>query len=77
MDFINKALQMDAEHLVESAMQHENACGPAAAAAVVAAAETAGCKKGFLLGHTNSAEVMKARFDQPSSESVGYAAIVY
>jgi AmmeMemoRadiSam system protein B len=77
MDFINKALRMDAEHLVESAMQHENACGPAAAAAVVAAAETTGCKKGYLLGHTNSAEVMKERFAQSSSESVGYAAIVF
>lgn len=77
MDFINKALRMDAEHLVESAMQHENACGPAAAAAVVAAAEKAGCKKGILLGHTNSAEVMKERFGQTSNESVGYAAIVY
>jgi hypothetical protein len=77
MNFINKALEMDAEHLVESAMQHENACGPAAAAAVVAAAETAGCKKGYLLGHTNSAEVMKERFAQSSSESVGYAAIIF
>jgi hypothetical protein len=43
----------------------------------VAAAKTAGCKKGILLGHTNSAEVMKERFAQPSSESVGYAAIVF
>jgi hypothetical protein len=33
--------------------------------------------KGFLLGHTNSAGAMKERFDQASSESVGYAAIVY
>jgi MEMO1 family protein len=77
MEFINKALRMDGEHLVESAMQHENACGPAAAAAVVSAAETAGCKKGFLLGHTNSAMVMKERFGQSSNESVGYAAMVF
>jgi len=77
MEFIERALRMDAEHLVESSLRNENACGPAAAAAVVAAAQTAGCKKGVLLGHTNSAEVMKARFHQPSSESVGYAAIVF
>jgi hypothetical protein len=77
MDFINKTLKMDAEHLVESAMQNDNACGPAAAAAVVAAAKTAGCKKGFLLAHTNSAEVMKELYGQSSSESVGYAAIVF
>jgi AmmeMemoRadiSam system protein B len=77
MEFINQALRMDAEHLVESSAQYENACGPAAAAAVVAAAQMAGCKKGFLLGHTNSAEIMKARFGQSSNESVGYAAIVF
>jgi MEMO1 family protein len=77
MEFINQALRMDAEHLVESSLQHENACGPAAAAAVVAAAQMAGCKKGFLLSHTNSAMVMKTRFNQSSNESVGYAAIVF
>jgi AmmeMemoRadiSam system protein B len=77
MEFINKALNMDAEHLVDSSLQHENACGPAAAAAVVAAAKTAGCKKGYLLGHTNSAEVTRARFGQASNESVGYASIVF
>lgn len=77
MEFIQKALQMDAEHLVDISMEKENACGPAAAAAVVAAASAAGRKKGYLLSHTNSAMVMKARFGQPSSESVGYAAIVF
>jgi len=77
MEFINKALQMDAEHLVETSAQKENACGPAAAAAVVSAAQIAGCKKGVLLGHTNSAMVMKSRFGQSSNESVGYAAIVF
>lgn len=77
MDFIEQALRMEAEHLVESSFQHESACGPAAAAAVIAAAQTAGCTRGVLLAHTNSAMVVKARFNEASSESVGYAAIVY
>lgn len=75
--FIDKAIIMDTEHLFESSLQHENACGPAAAAAVVAAAKAAGCSKGYLLAHTNSAEVMKAKFQQSSTESVGYAAIIF
>lgn len=77
LEFIDKAIKMDAEHLVESSIHHENACGPAAAGAVVAAAKAAGCPKGYLLAHTNSAEIMKAKFQQPSTESVGYAAIVF
>jgi hypothetical protein len=77
MKFIESALTMDAEHLVESSLRNENACGPAAAAAAVAAAGIIGSKKGVLLAHTNSAEVAKSRFHQPSSESVGYAAIVF
>jgi AmmeMemoRadiSam system protein B len=77
LDFIDKALKMDTEHLVESSIHHENACGPAAAGVVVAAAKAAGCPKGYLLAHTNSAEIMKVKFQQSSTESVGYAAIVF
>jgi AmmeMemoRadiSam system protein B len=76
-DFINKAVKLDADNLFISSVNSENACGPAAAAAVVATAKAAGCAKGYLLAQTNSAEVMKARFNQPSTESVGYAAIVF
>jgi AmmeMemoRadiSam system protein B len=68
---------MDTERLVESSIHHQNACGPAAAGAVVAAAKAAGCSRGYLLAHTDSAEIMKAKFQQPSAESVGYAAIVF
>jgi hypothetical protein len=77
LDFINKAIRMDAENLFLSSVHSENACGPAAAAAVVAAAKAAGCPKGYLLAQTNSAEIMKAKFQQSSSESVGYAAMVF
>lgn len=75
--FINFALDMQAEKILSSAMERENACGPGAAAATVSAAKSLGKTKGLLLAHTNSSEVMEKKFGQTSSESVGYAAIVY
>ncbi len=77
MDFINRALKMDAEHLLQSSLEHENACGPAGAAAAIAVAKAMGRTQGYLLAHTNSAQVMQDKFRQSSSESVGYAAIVF
>lgn len=76
-EFINLALQMQPEQLLETALEKGSACGPAAAAAVVAAAKALGRKNGTLLGHTTSSDVMYAKFHQFSEESVGYAAIVY
>lgn len=75
--FIDLALKMDAGLLLETALDKGNACGPAAAAAVVAAAKAMGRKQGVLLGHTTSSDVMYQKFQQFSEESVGYAAIVY
>jgi AmmeMemoRadiSam system protein B len=49
MDFINHALHMDAEHLLQSSLEHENACGPAGAAAAIAAAKALGRTQGYLL----------------------------
>ncbi len=75
--FIDLALRMDAEKLLESAIENCSACGPGAAAALVAAAKELGKTKGTLLAHTHSSEVMQKKFSQTSTESVGYAAIVY
>ncbi len=75
--FIDLALRMDAEKLLESAIENSSACGPGAAAALVAAAQKLGRKKGTLLAHTHSNEVMQKKFHQSSAESVGYAAIVF
>ena len=75
--FINLAVRMEADKMVEEAMDKGNACGPAAAAAVVAAAAAMGRGRGVLLGHTTSDDVMRRRFGKSSEESVGYAAIVY
>jgi len=68
---------MRAERVLNESMQSQNACGPGAAAATIAAAKALGKTKGVLLAHTHSNEVMERKFSQTSSESVGYAAIVY
>ena len=77
MEFIDLALRMEPEKLLRDALDKGNACGPAAAATVVAAAKAAGCVHGVLLGHTTSHDIMLEKFNQPSEESVGYAAIVF
>jgi AmmeMemoRadiSam system protein B len=77
MQFIELALRMEAEDLVETAMESGSACGPAAVGTVVAAAKAMGRNHGVLLGHTTSSEIMMEKFNQTSEESVGYAAIVF
>jgi AmmeMemoRadiSam system protein B len=76
-EFIDFALKLEPEKMMESAAAHSNACGPGAAAATVAAAKRLGKTKGMLLEHINSNEVMMAKMGQVSQESVGYAAIVF
>lgn len=75
--FIDLALELKAERILTDSMENQNACGPGAAVATIAAAKALGKTKGVLLAHTHSNEVMEKRFGQTSSESVGYAAIVY
>jgi len=76
-DFIDLAVNMEAQKLLETAVEKGNACGPGAAAAVVAAAAQLGRTKGVLLGHSHSNEVMEAKYGRSSPDSVGYAAIVF
>ncbi|MBN1436343.1 MAG: AmmeMemoRadiSam system protein B [Sedimentisphaerales bacterium] len=75
--FIDMALSMRADTLVESAQMYHNACGAGAVAAAVAAANELGAEKSLLLAHTTSAEVMAERFGREADDSVGYAAIVF
>lgn len=75
--FLDLALSMQADKLVESANSYGSACGAGAVAATAAAARQLGAKKGYLLAHTTSAEVMAERYGQGSTDSVGYAAIVF
>ncbi|MCF7958680.1 MAG: AmmeMemoRadiSam system protein B [Phycisphaerae bacterium] len=75
--FINLAVTMQADKLVESARLYGSACGAGAVAAAVAAASELGANKGIVTGHTTSAEIMRERFNQASEDSVGYAGIVF
>ncbi|MBN1787209.1 MAG: AmmeMemoRadiSam system protein B [Sedimentisphaerales bacterium] len=75
--FIDLAIEMQAEKILNDSLVNQNACGPGAAAAAIATAKELGKSKGVLLAHTHSNEVMEKKYGQSSSESVGYTAIVY
>jgi AmmeMemoRadiSam system protein B len=75
--FIDLALSLEPERLLANALENGNACGPGAAAAVVAAAKRLGASKGTLLAHTNSNEVMLREMGTAGRDSVGYAAIIF
>lgn len=75
--FIDTAVAMDAEKLLRTSITASNACGPGATAAVVQAAKVLGVTKGILLGHTTSYDVMLKKMAIESTESVGYASIVF
>jgi AmmeMemoRadiSam system protein B len=75
--FIDMAIQLEPERMLANAAENGNACGPGAAAATVAAAKKIGRKKGTLLAYTNSSDVCIKKMGTISSESVGYAAIVF
>ncbi|AQQ72359.1 Memo-like protein [Limihaloglobus sulfuriphilus] len=75
--FIDLALKMDSSALLEHANAMQAACGGGAAAAAVSFAAAMGRRNGVLLEQTNSARIMRERLGRESSDSVGYAAIVY
>lgn len=75
--FIDFAIALEAEKVLISAAENSNACGPGAASATIAAAKKLGREKGVLLSHTNSLKIMLSKMGRSSSESVGYAAIVF
>jgi hypothetical protein len=75
--FIDLALKLEPQKMLDTAAQNYNACGAGAAAAVAAAAKKLGKTKGFLLAHTNSNTIMVEKFGSSSADSVGYAAIVF
>ncbi len=76
-EFVDLALKIEPQRMLESAAGNYNACGAGAAAAAVAAAKRLGRTKGVLLKHTNSSEVMLRKMGTTSTDSVGYAAIVF
>jgi len=70
--FLDKAVGLQAEDLVEEARTRRNACGAGAAAAALAAAVELGGKAATLIEHTTSAEVSG---EVGAIDSVGYAAM--
>jgi AmmeMemoRadiSam system protein B len=75
--FIDLAVKLEPKDLLASAAENCNACGPGGAAATLAVAKKLGKKKGVLLAHTSSNQVMLRKMGATSADSVGYAAIVF
>ncbi|MHC4104441.1 MAG: AmmeMemoRadiSam system protein B [Planctomycetota bacterium] len=75
--FIDLAVKLETEGLLANAAENQNACGAGAAAGVIAAARKLGRTEGVVLAQTNSNEVMQQKMGTSSSDSVGYAAIVF
>lgn len=76
-EFIDFAVKLDPENILLTASQNYNACGAGAVAATVAAAKQLSRDRGVLLAHTDSSTIMAEKMATKSTESVGYAAIVY
>lgn len=74
---IKLMLQMRGDEIVAEAQGNANACGSGAVAATIGAAGQMGAAKGVLLSHICSAEVTERLWGETSSESVGYAGIVF
>ena len=69
--FIDRALRMDAEGLLDHALKNDSACSAGAAASAIATSEASGAKKGVLLDYYTSYDIM------PDDSFVGYTGIVY
>ncbi|MHC4084471.1 MAG: AmmeMemoRadiSam system protein B [Planctomycetota bacterium] len=76
-EFIDLALKFEPQRMLASAAENYNACGAGAAAAAVAVAKKLGRTEALLLAHTNSNEVMLRKMGTTSTDSVGYAAIIF
>jgi AmmeMemoRadiSam system protein B len=74
---IDLMLRLDAESVVSEARAHQNACGAGAIAATIAACKQLGAARAEVLRHTTSYEVGRAWSDEPASDAVGYAGVVF
>ncbi|MCK4849822.1 MAG: AmmeMemoRadiSam system protein B [Phycisphaerae bacterium] len=68
---------LESQKIVAEAELHRNACGAGAVAATIGAAVQMGAERAKLLSHISSAEASERLWGQKSSESVGYAGIVF
>ena len=72
--FIDAAISLDGDKLLDDAAQYRNACGAGAAAAAVTAARCAGRTRGVLLEYTTSHDVMPRG---APTLFVGYAGLIF
>ena len=75
--FLDLAVGLEPARLLAQGVEKGSACGPGAAAATVAMARRRGVDRGYLLAQTNSNEIMLKKMGSTSSDSVGYAAVVF
>ncbi len=75
--FIDLVCDMQGDKVVDEAARNRNACSGGAVAATIATAGALGAKRGTVLEHTSSAEVMAREDRSDSSDSVGYVGIVF
>ncbi len=69
--FVEAALRMDIEGLLDHAEENDSACSAGAAAAAISACKSLGAERGILLDYYTSYEIM------PDESFVGYAGIIY
>jgi AmmeMemoRadiSam system protein B len=69
--WVDRALKMDIEGLLEHARKKGSACSPGAAASAIATCKALGAEKGVLLDYCTSYDIL------PDDSFVGYAGIVY
>jgi len=74
---IERILALDVEAIVPEAKANRSACGSGAIAACVAACVEAGATRALLLEHTSSADVLGRITRNATTDSVGYASIVF
>lgn len=74
---IELMLAMRADDAVKEAVTNRNACGGGAIAATIAACQAFGATRSHLLEHVSSHEIGRSVFKEESSDSVGYAGIVF
>jgi len=69
---------MSAEKIIPEYQDHQNACGPGAIAAAVAACRKVGATRGILLEYTNSYRVIHEKYPYELDDTtVGYASMVF
>jgi len=70
--------RLDAEGVLAEAREHQNACGPGAVAAALAAARVLGAARGTVVQYTTSADVMRQEMGRLETDmAVGYVGMVF